>query len=182
MSLLKKTSQTSDIGYNRIPTIDSLSITTNGVAKQLSLLKTNKASGLDAISPWFLKEHAAEIAPIQQISSKTLSKVELYPVDGNWQIVNSLFHHYCDTSLGISIEETEKGMVIFKFHFKFARMTITGLTFKIKALKQQAMFQFATDFNATQHDEAQAKNLPPHPNKPGFTKPLVVVHQLKIMA
>ena len=53
-----------DIGYSRIPAIDSLSIATNGVAKQLSLSKTNKASGPDAIPPWFLKEHAAEIAPI----------------------------------------------------------------------------------------------------------------------
>ena len=34
------------------------------LAKQLSLSKTNKASGPDAIPPWFLKEHAAEIAPI----------------------------------------------------------------------------------------------------------------------
>ena len=33
-----------DIGYDRIPAIDSLSITINGVAKQLSLLKTDKAS------------------------------------------------------------------------------------------------------------------------------------------
>lgn len=31
-----------DIGYDRIPAIDSLSITINVVAKQLSLLKTNK--------------------------------------------------------------------------------------------------------------------------------------------
>ena len=52
-----------DIGYDRIPAIDSLSITIDGVAKQLSLLKTNKASGPDAIPPWFLKEYAAEIAP-----------------------------------------------------------------------------------------------------------------------
>ena len=36
-----------DIEYDRIPAIDSLSITINGVAKQLSLLKTNKASGPD---------------------------------------------------------------------------------------------------------------------------------------
>ena len=41
-----------DIGYDRIPAIGSLSITINGVAKQLSLLKTNKASGPDAIPPW----------------------------------------------------------------------------------------------------------------------------------
>ena len=34
-------SNIADIGYDRIPAIDSLSITTNGVAKQLSLLKTN---------------------------------------------------------------------------------------------------------------------------------------------
>ena len=38
-----------DIGYDRLPAIDSLSITINGVAKQFSLLKTNKVSGPDVI-------------------------------------------------------------------------------------------------------------------------------------
>ena len=45
-------------------------------------------------------------------------------------------------------------------------MTMKGLTFKIKALKQQAVFRFASAYNAKQHDEARAKNPPPHPNKP----------------
>ena len=59
-----------------------------GVAKQQSLLKTNKASGPDAIPPWFLKEHAAEIAPIltnifhDSIESGTVPR----PVDGNQQM------------------------------------------------------------------------------------------------
>ena len=43
-----------DTGYGRIPAIDTLSITINGVVKQLSLLKANKASGTDAITTWFL--------------------------------------------------------------------------------------------------------------------------------
>ena len=41
-----------------------------------------------------------------------------------------------------------------------------GLIFKIKALKQQAVFRFASAYNTKQHDEARVKNPPPHPNKP----------------
>ena len=41
-----------------------------------------------------------------------------------------------------------------------------ALIFKIKALKQQAVFRFASAYNAQQRDEARAKNPPPHPNKP----------------
>ena len=88
MSTQEDLSNIPDIGYDRIPAIDSLSITTNGVAKQLSLLKSNKASGPDAILLWFLKEHAAEIAPIltnileDSIKSGTVPST----VDGNWQM------------------------------------------------------------------------------------------------
>ena len=53
-----------DIGYDRTPAIDSLTITINGVAKQLSLLKTDKASGPDAIPRWFLKELDCSQSPI----------------------------------------------------------------------------------------------------------------------
>lgn len=56
-----------------------------------------------------------------------------------------------------------------------------GLTFKIKALKQQAVFRFASAYNAKQHDEARAKNPPPHPNKLGFTKPLNMLGHLKFL-
>lgn len=75
-----------DIGYDRIPAIDSLSITTNGVAKQLSLLKTNKASGPDAIPPWFLKEHAAEIAPI--LTNIFQDSIESGTVPSRWKSAN----------------------------------------------------------------------------------------------
>ena len=76
-----------DIGYHRIPAIDSLSITTNGVAKQLSLLKTNKASGPDAISLWFLKEHAAEIAPI--LTNISQDSIESGTVPSRWKSANA---------------------------------------------------------------------------------------------
>ena len=75
-----------DIGYDRIPAIDSLSITTNGVAKQLSLLKTNKASGPDAIPPWFLKEYAAEIAPI--LTNIFQDSIESGTVPSRWKSAN----------------------------------------------------------------------------------------------
>ena len=75
-----------DIGYDRIPAIDSLSITTNGAAKQLSLLKTNKASGPDAIPPWFLKEHAAEIAPI--LTNILQDSIESGTVPSRWKWAN----------------------------------------------------------------------------------------------
>ena len=75
-----------DIGYDRIPAIDSMSITTNGVAKQLSLLKTNKASGPDAIPPWFLKEHAAEIAPI--LTNIFQDSIESGSVPSRWKSAN----------------------------------------------------------------------------------------------
>ena len=75
-----------DIGYDRIPAIDSLSITTNGVAKQLSLLKTNKASGPDAIPPWFLKEHAAEITPI--LTNIFQDSIESGTVPSRWKSAN----------------------------------------------------------------------------------------------
>ena len=39
-------------------------MTLQGVIKQLTSLKPNKASGLDQIPPWFLKEYALEIGPI----------------------------------------------------------------------------------------------------------------------
>ena len=45
-------------------------------------------------------------------------------------------------------------------------MTMKALIFKIKALKQQAVFRFASAYNTKQHDEAKVKNPPPHPNKP----------------
>ena len=75
-----------DIGYGRIQAIDSLSITTDGVAKQLSLLKTNKASGPDAIPPWFLKEHAAEIAPMLANIFQDTTKSGTVP--GRWKSTN----------------------------------------------------------------------------------------------
>ena len=75
-----------DIGYDRIPAIDSLSITINGVAKQLSLLKTNKASGPDAIPPWFLKEYAAEIAPI--LTNIFQDSIESGTVPSRWKSAN----------------------------------------------------------------------------------------------
>ena len=75
-----------DIEYDRIPAIDSLSITINGVAKQLSLLKTNKASGPDAIPPWFLKEYAAEIAPI--LTNIFQDSIESGTVPSRWKSAN----------------------------------------------------------------------------------------------
>ena len=82
----EKLSNIPDIGYDRIPAIDSLSITTNGVAKQLSLLKTNKASGPDAIPPWFLKESAAEIAPI--LTNIFQDSIESGTVPSRWKSAN----------------------------------------------------------------------------------------------
>ena len=75
-----------DIGYDRVPSIDSLSITINGVAKQLSLLKTNKASGPDAIPPWFLKEYTAEIAPI--LTNILQDSIESGTVPSRWKSAN----------------------------------------------------------------------------------------------
>ena len=77
-----------DIGNDRIPAIDCgcLSITINGVAKQLSLLKTNKASGPDAIPPWFLKEYAAEIAPI--LTNIFQDSIESGTVPSRWKSAN----------------------------------------------------------------------------------------------
>ena len=75
-----------DIGFNRIPAIDSLSITINGLAKQLSLLKTNKASGPDAIPPWFLKEHAATIAPI--LTKIFQDAIESGTVPSRWKLAS----------------------------------------------------------------------------------------------
>ena len=54
----------------------------------------------------------------------------------------------------------------FQCPFLLPGMTMKGLIFKIKALKQQAVFRFASAYNTKQHDEARVKNPPPHPNKP----------------
>ena len=87
MALLKKTYQTSLIlDTTEYQPIDSLSITTNGAAKQLSLLKTNKASGPDAIPSWFLKEHAAEIAPI--LTNIFQDSIESGTVPSRWKSAN----------------------------------------------------------------------------------------------
>ena len=75
-----------DIGYDRTPAIDNLTITINGVAKQLSLLKTDKASGPDAIPPWFLKEYAAEIAPI--LTNIFQDSIESGTVPSRWKSAN----------------------------------------------------------------------------------------------
>ena len=75
-----------DIGYDRIPAIDSLSMTINGVAKQLSLLKTNKASGPDAIPLWFLNEHSAGIAPI--LTNIFQDSIESGTVPSRWKSAN----------------------------------------------------------------------------------------------
>ena len=75
-----------DIGYDRIPAIESPSITINGVAKQLSLLKTNKASGPDAIPLWFLNEHSAEIAPI--LTNIFQDSIESGTVPSRWKSAN----------------------------------------------------------------------------------------------
>ena len=52
------------VGHSPEATIGSLIVTLPGVIKQLASLKPNKASGLDQIPPWFLKEYAHEIGPI----------------------------------------------------------------------------------------------------------------------
>jgi hypothetical protein len=44
--------------------IEPLVISTNGVAVQLQALNPNKSTGPDQIPPWFMKEHANEIAPV----------------------------------------------------------------------------------------------------------------------
>ena len=46
------------------PSIGALTVTVPGVIKQLESLEPHKASGLDGIPPWFLKEHAKEIDPM----------------------------------------------------------------------------------------------------------------------
>ena len=66
--------------------MDRLSININGVAKQLSLLKTIKASGPDAIPPWFLTEHAAEIAPI--LANILQDSIESGTVSSRWKSAN----------------------------------------------------------------------------------------------
>ena len=75
-----------DIGYDRIPAINSLSIAINGVAKQLSLMKTNKGSGPDTIPPWFLKEYATEIAPI--LTNIFQDSIESGTVPSRWKSAN----------------------------------------------------------------------------------------------
>ena len=63
-----------------------LTVTINGVAKQLSLLKANKASGPDPIPPWFLKEFAAEIAPI--LTNIFQDSIESGTVPSRWKSAN----------------------------------------------------------------------------------------------
>ena len=65
VSLLKKTpiiipSINKHVRYN----IEPLVISTNGVAAQLQALNPNKSTGPDQIPPWFMKEHANDIAPV----------------------------------------------------------------------------------------------------------------------
>ena len=78
-----------DIGNDRIPATDSLSFTINGVAKQLSLLKTNKASGPDTIPLWFLKEYSAEIAPI--LTNIFQDSIESGTVPSRWKSANAMW-------------------------------------------------------------------------------------------
>lgn len=52
----------------------------------MSLLKTNKASGPDAIPPWFLKEHAAEIAPI--LTNIFQDSIESGTLPSRWKSAN----------------------------------------------------------------------------------------------
>ena len=52
------------VGTEPKPSISPLMITINGVTKQLTSLKTNKACGPDNIPSWFLKEYAQEILPV----------------------------------------------------------------------------------------------------------------------
>ena len=75
-----------DAGYDRKPNVDRLFISVNGVAKQLSLLKPNKASGPDAIPPWFLKEYADEIAPI--LTEIYQDSIECGTVPSRWKSAN----------------------------------------------------------------------------------------------
>ena len=58
----------------------------SNIPKQLSLLNTNKASGPDAIPPWFLKEYAAEIAPI--LTNIFQDSIESGTVPSRWKLAN----------------------------------------------------------------------------------------------
>ena len=60
----EETENTPDPGESPFPTIGSINITTSGVEKQLSGLKTGKAYGPDGIPPWFLKENAQEVSEV----------------------------------------------------------------------------------------------------------------------
>lgn len=46
---------------------------------------------------------------------------------------------------------------------------------KIKAVKQRAVQQFATQYNTKQHDKARLKNPPLHPNKWAKTQTLTIM-------
>ena len=52
------------VGTEPKSSISPLLITINGVTKQLTLLKINKACGPENIPSWFLKEYAQEISPV----------------------------------------------------------------------------------------------------------------------
>lgn len=51
-------------GNSPTPAIGEIIITIKGVEKQLLSLNPRKASGPDAMPPWFLQENACQIAPI----------------------------------------------------------------------------------------------------------------------
>jgi len=53
-----------EMGSDPTPGLGPLTISEQGVLKQLSSLNPNKACGPDQIPPWFLKTHAADIALI----------------------------------------------------------------------------------------------------------------------
>ncbi|CAH1259103.1 VWDE [Branchiostoma lanceolatum] len=74
------------LGESVVPTIPSLNISVEGVAKQLSSLNPSKSTGPDGIPPRLLKTVAEQIAPIlQTIFSQSISTGD---VPEDWRTAN----------------------------------------------------------------------------------------------
>ena len=75
-----------DLGPSQYPAADNITVTSDGVLKLLTSLKTNKATGPDQISSRILKDLAAEILPVLTfIFQQSLNTGE---VPSDWRVAN----------------------------------------------------------------------------------------------
>ena len=74
------------MGTSAYPVADHINISCDGVLKLLMDLKTNKATGPDAISARFLKDNAEEIAPI--LTSIFQQSLDTGEVPSDWRTAN----------------------------------------------------------------------------------------------